>query len=132
MQFLFRGGVYDADSLKRAMPKAVRPKSEGDAEWHKGWLVEGYPPGFVDQAKREADEACAAWSAMSPDARAAAEKDGQRPPKPWDEDLFARTGKRKRVARPYGIDEAAKTCADLAIKAGWTHVEVTELKKAKQ
>lgn len=38
-------------------PVALKPRRESPAEYHKGWIVEGHPPGSMEEAKEEAEKA---------------------------------------------------------------------------
>ncbi len=55
--------------------------------------------------------------------------DGKRP-KEWNESQWRMTQKKRPVrAKPYEVPEVAKVCADMATKAGWLDVVVTEIKR---
>ena len=118
--------------LSSSSARASASKAERPDEYHRGYSVEGFPPGFIDAAQKQADDSLAAWHAMSNEKREAAEKDGRREPKPWDLDQFLIRTKRKKVrSRPYEVEAAASECKALAERAGWTHVIVNELKKTR-
>lgn len=89
-------------------PTQPTPKSETPDRWHKGWLVEGIPPGALDAAK------------------AAALKAGDGP---WvGDEAWLNAAKPKKVrTKPYSIPQAAQECAALAERAGWLRVRVREL-----
>lgn len=89
-----------------AKPKA---KAEPKQEYHKGWVVEGYAPGRVEEAERLART--------------------DRPPRFWEESVWLNANKPKRVHRPYETLAAAQECGKLAARSGWTHIRITELAK---
>ena len=131
MTFTVGGRVVTADTLIAAAPRKTSPKREGPAEYHKGWTVEGYPPGMIDEAERLANQNVARWAAMTDEQRAKAEKDGDRAPKPWDLNQWLISTKPKKVrSRPYEVPEAAQQCRELAVRSGWQHVRVIEQKKS--
>ena len=127
------GEQVSADELalraKRA-PKPTRATKTAPGSFHKGWVVEGHPPGAIEAAKALAIKLLADWSSMNDTKKAAAIKEGRRPPRPWDEAAYILETKKKRpVSRPYSIPEAAEVCAELSRKAGWEHVQVVALRK---
>lgn len=130
--YMVGGREVSADTLISSNPRKTAPKREGPDEYHKGWSVEGYPPGMIAEAERIARDRLARWSAMTDEQRRKAESQGDRAPKPWDLNQWLIATKPKKVrSKPYEIPEAAQECGRLAVKAGWEHVRVTELKKAK-
>lgn len=97
--------------------KSRRPtgsRTTGDAEKrHLGYIVTGYPPDMVAEAKaaREAEIKAAVAA-------------GRLPPDPWDVEAWMRTAKPKKVrSKPYEVAAAAAECAAMAeFKAGWIGV----------
>jgi hypothetical protein len=127
LNFVIRGRVVSAEGValyaEKAKPKVAR---EREAQ-HMGFVVEGYPPGMVDEAERLARENLSRWLSHDDEQRRKLAVQGKREPKPWDIDDFMRKNKRKRVLKPYSMPEAAEQCKALAAKQGWTHLVVTEL-----
>ena len=68
------------DSKKKAAPARD--------DYHKGWIVTGFPKEAVEEARRKHDEA-----------RAQAELSGAPRPLPFSEEMYCRTNKPKK-ARP--------------------------------
>ncbi len=72
---------------------------------HKGWLVVGYSPAVLVEARRAHEK--------------------QAPTEPFDEANYMRTHKPVRVrSAPYELHQAARECADLAERHGWQGVQV--------
>ncbi len=109
-----------------------KPKADAPAEFHRGWRVQGHPPGAMEQACAEANRLLDMWNAQTEQEKAEAIRSGDRQPPAWDERLW-RTGTKKKPVRskPYEVPEAARLCADMARKAGWLDIEVAELKRSK-
>lgn len=88
-------------------------------EYHKGYCVEGIPPG----AREEAMEALARLRSM-------AESAGGKLPEPWNESAWIAKAKARRVrTKPYELCQAAEECKALAEKAGWLRVTIRALSK---
>lgn len=84
--------------------------------FHKGWRVQGIPPGALQKA-RDRHLMLSAGG-------------GEREAKPFSEQEWLRNATRKPVrAKPYSIPGAAQACADLATRAGWLQVEVVAIEK---
>lgn len=102
---------------KRGVPrKTTKPEEKS---FHKGWRVTGIPPGALDEAmsdhKRVSDMAT---------------KAGGKEIKPFDSALWIQNHRGKPVrSKPYELECAAKECAELAEKCGWTRIQVLEVKK---
>ncbi len=94
--------------------KAIKKVSAGFAEsYHKGWVVVGYSPDQLAEARRQHAVASAA-----------AVKSGGPSHAPFDEVAYMRAAKPRKVrSKPYEIFEAAEACADLARRAGWKMVQ---------
>lgn len=93
--------------------KERKTKATPDS-FHKGWRVQGIPPGALQKAR---DRHSTLMKAKSD-------------PKPFDEQEWLRNATRKPIrAKPYSIPDAAQTCADLATRAGWLQVEVVAIEK---
>lgn len=106
------------DTDKRVpLPKRV---SAAPGEYHKGFAVEGIPPGALEAAK-EAHEC----------ERATAIREGaKRIPEEWNELTWIAKAKTKRVrTKAYEVPEAAMLCKEMAEKAGWLRVAVRPLSK---
>jgi hypothetical protein len=118
------------DPNSASFKAAPRPQRDRPNAFHRGWLVEGYPPGFVAEAEAQARKACDDWLALTSQQIAEKLKEGMRQPKPWSLPVFMQSTRKKKVrARPFEIPGAAEVCADLARKAGWDHVEIVEQKR---
>lgn len=104
-----------AGKKKRApAKKTVKPPKS----YHNGWRVTGLPPGAMEKAK----EAHAKVVDMA--ARA-----GGRLIPAFDPVSWLAGAKLKPVrSKPYEIQSAAMDCKALAEKAGWTNVQINELK----
>lgn len=110
--------------------KPARPKKDAPAEFHKGFRVEGHPPGALESAREAAIKECEEWGRLTEKERNRRTSEGMRSPKPWDEDTWRARTKLKPVrSKPYELAQAADVCADMARKAGWLDVRVIELKK---
>lgn len=133
MTYTVGGRTVDAQgiAIMAAMQRTAKPKKEAPAAFHRGYLVEGFPPGYPEQCQSIAEAAVAAWDAL-PDAEKARriKEDGARRPKPWDGQRWLVEAKRKKVrSKPYELLSAAEECKAIAERAGWTHVRVAEVKK---
>ena len=101
---------------------AKKVKREQPAEYHNGWRVQGIPPGVLEEARSEHSKLVKA-----------AQLQGTRMPKEWDDEAWLMNAKRKPVrGKPYEIPEAARQCKEMAERAGWLRVEIVELKKSKE
>jgi hypothetical protein len=115
-----------------ATKKAAATRKEAPAEYHKGFRVEGHRPGAMEAARDFQISLCAEWEALPERERPRRLSEGLRPPKPWDEAIWRQRTKPKPVrSKPYEVPEAAEKCAEMARKAGWLDVRVTEVKKEK-
>lgn len=82
--------------------------------FHKGWRVQGIPPGALERARNQHSTLMKAKS----------------DPKPFSEQDWLRNATRKPIrAKPYSIPDAAQACAELASRAGWLRVEVVAIEK---
>jgi hypothetical protein len=117
-----------------ATQKPYRPKKAEATEFHKGWLVQGIPPGALEQAEHDHPRLIA--DAIAWNERIQKEKGlgkARQVPGPWDADVWLNAAKRVPVRRkPYEVPDAAQQCKVLAEKAGWLRVEVIEIKKTKE
>lgn len=100
-------------------PAAPKRKAKPEAEsFHKGFKVQGIPPGALEDARAEH----ARLALLARESGKAA--------KDWDEGNWLMNAKRKPVrSKPYEIESSARQCAELAERAGWLRVEVVEIKK---
>lgn len=104
--YIVNGQSLTRDQFEAQAQKPMkRPPVEREA-FFRGFRVMGYPPGFIEEA------------------RAAVE-----PPKEFDLTVWMRKNKPRRIERQFELWDAAKTCKDLAEKAGWEHVEIQEMKR---
>lgn len=103
-------------------PKKTRDTSDG---FHKGFRVLGYPPGAIAKAKehhekRRLEITRSNIGAIKP----------QREPGMWSETAWKQANRPKPVrSKPYEIESAAVQCMRLAERAGWTDVQLVEVKK---
>jgi len=107
------------DTTKRVpIPKKV---TEGAEQSHKGFAVEGIPPGALEAAQdlHERERAVAI------------RENSKRIPDEWNALTWMQTkAKLKRVrTKPYELLEAANQCKELAEKAGWLRVQVRSMSK---
>lgn len=94
--------------------------SSAPAEFHKGFAVEGIPPGALEEAKRLHEQERAI----------AIRENAKRIPDEWNELTWLAKAKAKRVrTKPYEVPEAATQCKELAEKSGWLRVTVRPLSK---
>jgi len=71
--YILRGRPMTADDVRLAVGQVgakAKPKAEARAEFHKGWVVEGYPPGLIAEEQHEREFERKRWSRMSAKARA--------------------------------------------------------------
>lgn len=94
----------------KAPARSSRPAADA---YHKGWLVVGYSPTQLAQA------------------RAAHEHEA--PDKPFDEAAYMRKAKPvKARSQPYQIFSSAEECAEMLRRAGWRLVQVTAKAKGEK
>lgn len=107
-------------------------KKDAPAEFHKGWRVQGHPPGAMEEARNESERLTRLWDLQGEQQKAEALRGGERPPPTWNSRAWRTSTKKKPVrSRPYEVPEAARLCADMATKGGWLDIEVVELKRSK-
>lgn len=95
-------------ATKRAPAKTVTHGPGWQGSFHKGYLVVGFSPAQLAEARRVHDLA----ARHSPDAQ------------PFDEVEYMRSAKPRKVrAAPYQLCEAAEQCAEMARGAGWKMVQ---------
>lgn len=107
------------DTSKRVpIPKKV---AEGPEQSHKGFAVEGIPPGALEAAQELHERERAV----------AIRENSKRIPDEWNALTWMQTkAKLKRVrTKPYELLEAANQCKELAEKAGWLRVQVRSMSK---
>lgn len=111
---------YLGEKVSTVATKQQKKKdSSTQEEFHKGHRVMGHPPNAIEQAKIEHEK------------RQSHKMIGDR--KPFDPAFWIMNAKKKPVrSTPYALREAAEQCADMAAKAGWTHVEVVAIEKKAQ
>lgn len=125
IKFVINGRAMTAAEIAAAAPKTKRPPADTSQKFHKGFRVEGHPPGAMEQAEKSLKAEVEDF--MTAEHRGQAY--GKRP-KEWDEKHWRMTQKKRPVrAKPYEVPEAAKLCAEMATKAGWLDVVVTEIKR---
>lgn len=111
MQFVNIHGQPIVGISSASTPAKKSSRAQADS-FHKGWRVVGFSPEQLAEAKLDHEKSIAA-------ARAA----GNEPPKPWDEALYMRQAKPRKVrSKPYEIHEAALECKALAERGGWKGV----------
>lgn len=124
------GTPINPDALKKAAPRRA-PIKDAPSEYHKGWRVEGHPPGALELAKEAQDNRVRRWLIMDEKQRKEAGLTGAREPKPFCEKTWRDSTKKKVVrSKPYEVESAAKQCAELAIKSGWLDVVVVAIQKS--
>lgn len=124
IKFIVRDTALTAKELADSAQKIKRPPPLVDS-FHKGFRVEGQPPGALEVAKLECEIKCRRFE----DDRKQGKSNGKAP-KTWDEAFWRNNYKKRPVrAKPYELLEAAQVCADMAEKAGWLNVEVREVKR---
>jgi len=96
-----------------------RPSSVG-GEYHKGWVVEGLPPGSMEAAME-----------VHARARATEMREGSKRVRPeWNLESWMQKAKATRVrTKAYVVIDAAVQCKEIAEKAGWLRVEIRALSK---
>lgn len=105
----YAGQPVSLDSSLHARPKVTREAES----FHKGWRVVGIPPGAMEEAERQHNDASKAGIS-----------------KPWSEEAWLRKFKKVAVrSKPYEVLGAADTCKALAEKAGWARLELIEVKR---
>lgn len=111
------GQPVHVNSTLYAKP-AKKPSStnSGPTEFFKGYRVIGHPPGALEEARAE-HQARQAKKAK---------------PEEFDEEAWLRTARKKPVrSQPYALLDAADTCVQLALKAGWLAVERVAIERRK-
>lgn len=134
LMFTVGGLQYSAAELQRMAPKR---KAKFSAEVHKattdrsqakqrlGFQVEGYSPEMPEAAKATHAKARATYLGLKVMGRLS---QSDKNPGEWDADKWMSAHKPKRVrTKPFEIASSADQCADLARKAGWLRVTVSEL-----
>lgn len=102
--------------------KLAKRETSAPAEFHKGYAVEGLPPGSLESAMKDhAEKRAADISSGTIASRIRPE---------WNFDAWLAKAKGKRVrTKPYELHSAAVECKALAEKAGWLRVEVRSISK---
>jgi len=121
MDYIMNGRVVSEGEVMRkgAGQKMSRPRKP-EASFHKGFRVEGHPPGAMEEAEKKCKEECAAYVTYPIG----------KPPVAFNEAYWRNNHKKRPVrAKPYELQDAANVCAELARKAGWLDVVVVEVKK---
>lgn len=114
---------------KRQSSKPKAANKEAPDRFHKGFIVEGHPPGALEAARESAEKAVADWESLPEKVKAKFISEGSRAPKPWagDEVWLAATKRKKVRSKPYQLAQAADECKALAERAGWLCVRVVPL-----
>ena len=108
---------YMGQTVSTVGEKVKRATKAEPNKWHKGWLVEGLPPGSEEKAAAEHE---AKQRILEKQGKATAV---------FDRAFWIMSAKAKAVrAKPYEVEEAAKDCAALVEKAGWLRVRIIEKK----
>lgn len=125
LTFIVGDDEKTADQILRDAPKVKRPPADTSQKFHKGFRVEGHPPGAMEEAQKVAVADLLQWDRAAEQGQAFGKR-----PKEWNEQNWRMTHKKRPVrAKPYEVPEAAKLCADMATKSGWLDVVVTEIKR---
>ncbi len=82
LTFIVGGDEKTANQILSDAPKIKRPPPLQES-FHKGFRVEGHPPGALEKAKASTEQAWADFDL----ARRQGKSNGK-PPKPWDEALW--------------------------------------------
>lgn len=116
MEFVnLNGQVLDTSKGRIKARASTKPKPD---VYHKGWLVVGFSPEHLAEAKRLHD------------ADAASQVDPLRRAKPFDPHQHMRIAKPKKArSKPYEVADAAEECAVLMRRAGWQLVQVVPVAK---
>jgi len=124
LTFLVGDHAATAEQILKDAPKIKRPPPLQES-FHKGFRVEGHPPGSLEAAQKLAEQVWADFDR----ARQQGKSNGK-PPQQWNELIWRQSCKKRPVrAKPYEVPEAAKVCAEMATKAGWLDVVVVEVKR---
>jgi hypothetical protein len=103
------------------------PKKEALSVYHKGWIVEGVPPGSLAIAKEVHERERRAGVKVKKKGKTG--EANQDMPE-WDEQRFLRSCKLKRVrTKAYGIEASARDLLALAAAQGWLVLRVRALSK---
>lgn len=110
LDFIVNGRRVSEHQVKAMAPqKKPAPRNDAPKTFHRGYVAEGYAPGVVEEARRNAEKIRA---------------------DSWNEAAWKARHKPKRVrSKPYEVASAAEACAELARRAGWTDVRIAELKQ---
>lgn len=116
--------VHGAPVSTAAVP-VKRAKREASEKFHKGFSVQGVPPGAVEEAEtahRKEVEDIQRHNALG--------GEQFRLPPPWDAERWLNKARRKKVrSKPYEVPQAAEECKAMAEIAGWRRVVVVEIFK---
>jgi hypothetical protein len=125
-----RARAKESGGLKpRRAQAAARSENPFDNVMTLGWIVEGFTRDMVDAAKSARLKAIEQYAA----AKAEGLKWEGRPPQTWDEEQWLHTAKAAKVrTRPFEIRAAAQELADLAMRQGWVHVRVSEIRRERK
>lgn len=128
------GKVISGERMAKILDgKPSRPaskRSDAPQTYHKGWRVVGHPPGSLDRAKADADEAFDEYSRMTPQQIKGKFPGGKGIPRPWDEPSWRRNAPVKSVrSKPYEVHSAAVECMRMAEREGWTDLRIDTLSK---
>lgn len=127
LRYTVNGVEYTADQLKAMAPGRKAATKDAPESFHKGFRVEGHPPGAMEQAKQDAIDTFERYQALDDEGR---KQWIGKPPHPWNETNWRMNAKKKPVRpKPYELKEAADLCANMALKAGWLDVVVVALVK---
>ena len=125
LKYVIGGKLKTLGEIMVSALKIKRPTSDAPHEFHKGFRVEGHPPGALEEAEKVRKLDIEVFLRAQREGREFGKK-----PRDWNENLWRTTHKKRPVrAEPYEVPEAAKVCADMATKAGWTDVVVMEIKR---
>lgn len=124
--FAFRGQQVTAEQFAAMTQKPKKRTSKaGPDSYHRGYRVVGHTPGAVERAKELNEWEHTRFMEATPKQRA---EMGLTQPKPWDE-AWWRINAPKKTIKAFDLQAAALEASEIAKKAGWTEVDVIELKK---
>lgn len=131
LEFTVRGRVVSESEAFRVLAEHNQPRpatryrptkteDRAAASMSMGFAVLGYAPGAQKELEDAYAEAIKAHAGGAKSPGTLAEFEGR----------WLQKNKPKRIGRPYELRESAQQCADLAVKAGWSRVVVTEILRA--
>lgn len=105
-------------------PTMPKERKEPPEVYHKGWIVEGYPPEMIEAARERARLAIEKYEALALEEKRKSER-----PKPFNADEWMNSHKPTRARKPFDAPAAASDCEALVKRLGWRRVTVRALSK---